>query len=254
MSSKFGARHLLAATAGVVRRQGGAMLAAAPWSLAVFTLTLPFALLVYRLNQATDLLWVALALVNLIAFSRMSFAWHRVVVLGDVSGARVAHGGTAEAKHLLLLSALAIGVAALMRATGDVPFVLYMMLDGRADAVFFGSVIAAIALVWLPVLYLLAAYGLSLPRAVATGTYGFRGIRASMRYPRWPLMLTLFLLLAVATLAYGYLYPLTYFVTGAGVARSVFAVLLSVMMTFVLMTMLAVAYRDSAEGAQRDRL
>lgn len=258
MSSKLGARDLMAATAGTIRREGRAMLAAAPWSLAVFTLTLPFALLVYRLNQARDLLWVALALVNLIALSRMTFAWHRVVVLrgageaggagniGDIGDVR---GGTAEAKHLLLLSALAIGTAVLMRATGDIPFVLYMMLDGPANAVFFGSVIAAIALVWVPVLYLLAAVGTSLPRAVATGEYGFRSMRAAMRYPRWPVMLTLFLLIVVATFAYGYLFPLTYFVREAELAKGVFTILLSVVMTFVLMTMLAVAYRDSAQDA-----
>lgn len=252
MSSKLGARHLIAATAGTIRRQGRAMLAAAPWSLAVFTLTLPFALLVYRLNQARDLLWVALALVNLIALSRMTFAWHRVVVLhgaGLDGNTGAARGGTAEAKHLLLLSALAIGTAVLMRATGDIPFVLYMMLDGPANSVFFGSVIAAIALVWVPVLYLLATVGPSLPRAVATGEYGFRSLRAAMRYPRWPVMLTLFLLIVVATSAYGYLFPLTYFVRAAELAKGVFTILLSVFMTFVLMTMLAVAYRDCAEVA-----
>lgn len=255
MSSKLGARHLIAATAGTIRRQGRAMLAAAPWSLAVFTLTLPFALLVYRLNQARDLLWVALALVNLIALSRMTFAWHRVVVLqgagntGNTVNTGAARGGTAEAKHLLLLSALTIGTAVLMRATGDIPFVLYMMLDAPANSVFFGSVIAAIALVWVPVLYLLATIGPSLPRAVATGEYGFRSLRAAMRYPRWPVMLTLFLLIVIATFAYGYLFPLTYFVRAAELAKGVFTVLLSVFMTFVLMTMLAVAYRDSAQGA-----
>lgn len=228
------------------------MLAAAPWSLAVFTLTLPFALLVYRLNQARDLLWVALALVNLIALSRMTFAWHRVVVLHGAGRDRntgAARGGTAEAKHLLLLSALAIGTAVLMRATGDIPFVLYMMLDGPANSVFFGAVIAAIALVWVPVLYLLATVGPSLPRAVATGEYGFRSLRAAVRYPRWPVMLTLFLLIVVATFAYGYLFPLTYFVRAAELAKGVFTIFLSVFMTFVLMTMLAVAYRDSAQGA-----
>lgn len=83
------------------------MLAAAPWSLAVFTLSLPFALADNPLYRLTDLRFVALTLINLIAFARMTFAWHRVVVLGDPPRNATARGGTEEARHLVLLGAIA---------------------------------------------------------------------------------------------------------------------------------------------------
>ena len=135
------------------------MLAAAPWSLAVFTLSLPFALLTPKPYQFRDWLFVALALVNLIAFARMSYAWHRVVNHAADDGA--ARGSAGEARHLVLLAALAIGVTYLARICGDLPFVLYALLDGKNDTVFFACLTALMALIWLPVLYALAVAGLS---------------------------------------------------------------------------------------------
>ena len=137
MSNTPGARRFIAATASAIRTQGRAMLAAAPWSLAVFTLSLPFALLTPKPYQFRDWLFVVLALVNLIAFARMSYAWHRVVNHAADDGA--ARGSAGEARHLVLLAALAIGVTYLARVCGDLPFVLYALLDGKTDKVFFSS-------------------------------------------------------------------------------------------------------------------
>lgn len=226
------------------------MLAAAPWSLAVFTLSLPFALADTPLYQLTDLVFVALTLINLIAFARMTFAWHRAVVLGNIPRDTTARGGTAEAKHLVLLAALAIAVAALGRATGDLPFVVYVLLNGAEDIRFWGALIASTAIIWLPVLYALATYGLSLPRVATTGEYGFGHIRAAMPYPRWPLMLMLLALVVVAGFTASVLSPLTYtFVTGADVAYAALGVVLSVLATFVVTAMYAVAYRDATGRA-----
>ncbi|HEY9273745.1 MAG TPA: hypothetical protein VIR09_22455, partial [Achromobacter sp.] len=69
------------------------MLAAAPWSLAVFTLSLPFALLIANLFPYGGWLFLALALINLIALARMTFAWHRVITLPDSPGERHARQG-----------------------------------------------------------------------------------------------------------------------------------------------------------------
>lgn len=260
MSIKLGAGRLVAATASVLRRQGRAMLAAAPWSLAAFTLTLPFALTFSRLNQPSDLLWAALALINLIAFARMTYAWHRIAALGEAASLPAARGGSGEARYLVLLSAIAIVITALARATGDLPYAVYMLLDAPPDGRFYAALLAALAVIWLPVLYALAVYGVSLPRAAVTGEYGLGGIRADeagtggvrapMPYPRWPLMVCLLALIAMASFAAINLEPLTY---GAFEAdhwpMAAPSVLLCVPITFVVMAMYAVAYRDSVGGA-----
>ena len=146
----------------------------------------------------------------------------------------------------MLLAALAIGVTYLARICGDLPFVLYALLDGKNDTVFFACLTALMALIWLPVLYALAVAGLSLPRVAVTGEYGFRDARAAMRYPRWPLMLALLLLLAIGSFVAMDLQPLLYYPTGARIAYGVVGTLLCVLITFLLMTMVAVAYRDRA--------
>ena len=112
----------------------------------------------------------------------MSYAWHRVVNHAADDGA--ARGSAGEARHLVLLAALAIGVTYLARICGDLPFVLYALLDGKNDTVFFACLTALMALIWLPVLYALAVAGLSLPRVAVTGEYGFRDARAATRAGR----------------------------------------------------------------------
>lgn len=245
MPNKLGARRFVAATAGAIRQQGRAMLAAAPWSLAAFTLTLPFALLIANLFPYGGWLFLALALINLIALARMTVAWHRVVNLQDSASVAAARGGAAQARHLALLGALVIAVTALARATGDLPYVIYMLIGGSNDNLFWSTLIASLVLVWVPVLYVLAVYGLSLPRAAVTGEYGFRGTRAAMPYKRWPLMFALLLLVAVAGYAGSTLSTLAYEYTRAGLAQSAVSVLLCISITFVVATMYAVAYRDS---------
>jgi len=227
------------------------MLGAAPKSLAVFALSLPFALLVSRLYKPSDWLFALAALVNLIAFARTTFAWHRVVILGDVQGSESAYGSTGEARHLVLLAAITIAAAALGRATGDVPYILYVVMNAPTDAVFFGALIALLALLWVPVLYALAAYGLTLPRAALTGQYGFRDIRAAMPYKRWPLIVMLLALVGVAGLTYGSLYELKHYFTAAGLIQALLGTILCVLITFVVTTMYAVAYRDSVAASTR---
>lgn len=222
------------------------MLAAAPWSLAIFTLSLPFALMTTRLYQRIDLLWVVLALVNLIAFAKMTYAWHRVVVLGDAGRSDATQGSTGEARHLVLLALFAIALAVLTRANGDVPFIVYVLLNGAEDARFWAALVAVQLLIWVPVCYLLAVYGLCLPRVAATGEYGFRSIRATMRYPRWPLMAMLLLLVSVAGYFNSDLVELRLDLTNIDALWGAVGVLLCVPITFVLTALYAVAYRDSA--------
>lgn len=248
MTHTFGPRHLIGATASAIRRQGRAMLAAAPWSLAVFTLTLPLAVMVGTLYG--PLAWVLLvsALANLIAFSRMAFAWHRVIVLEDAARIDSVSGGTGQARHLVLLGALAIAAMVLARMTGDLPYLLYMVMDAPPSTLFLAVLIVVILLVWLPLLYGLAVIGLSLPRSAVTGEYGLVGIRDTMRYPRWPLMLGLAAMIALGGLAHGQLFELVIHYTDTGLAWSLLYVVSCVAATFVVMAMYAVAYRDSTSA------
>lgn len=221
------------------------MLAAAPFSLAVFTLTLPFPLITSTLYGPRDWVMFALALVNLIAFARVTYAWHRAAVPGDGSNVETARGGTGEARHLALLGIVSIALMVLARTSGDLPYVIYMLMGGSDASWFYGVLLASVLVVWLPVLYAAAAYALSLPSAAVKGEYRFREMRVAMRYPRWPLMLGLFALLVLAGFAAGSLRPLTYGFTDGIVPGAVGAVL-CVAMTFVLTAMFAAAYRDSA--------
>ncbi len=246
VSRKLGAGRLVAATVGVIRKQGRTMLAAAPWSLAVFVLTLPFALIVSSLYRLQDWMILAAALVCLIAFARTTYAWHRVVLLGETARTAAARGGSPEARHFVLLGGLAVGGMAIARATGDLPYVLYMLIGGGNDELFYGMLMALLALVWLPVLYGLAVYGVSLPRAAVTGTYGFGAVRGAMRYPRWPLMLAFFMLLVLGAHAANDLRPMLYDPVGVQALQGVLGAVACVAMIFVLTAMTSVAYRDSA--------
>ena len=225
------------------------MLAAAPWSLAVFTLTLPFALVVSPLYGPRDWLILALALVSLIAFARTTYAWHRVVLLDGIARSAPPRRAGSQARHFLLLGALAIGVMALARTTGDLPYVLYMLMGGGNEPLFYGVLIALLVVVWVPVLYGLAVYGPCMPRAVVTGAYGFGAARAALRYPRWPLMLGFFVLLVLAAHATNDLLPLMYDYVGVQALQGALGAVACVAMTFVLTAMIAVAYRDSGLGA-----
>jgi len=228
------------------------MLGAAPWALLAFILSLPFALLVSTLYKPSDQLFVMLAWVNVIALARMTYAWHMVVILGDAEGtASSAPGRLGEAQHLVLLAAITVPVAILGRITGDVPYIVYSVMDAPTDMVFAETLLAVLALIWLPVLYALSVLGLSLPRSAVTGAYGFRGNRAAMPYRRWPLILTLLVLVSVAGETYGLSYSLKHYYTGVGLAQVIVGTVLCALVTFVVTAMYAVAYRDSAVVAAK---
>ena len=102
------------------------------------------------------------------------------------------------------------------------------------------------ALIWLPVLYALAVVGCPCRASRSPGGMD-SATRAAMRYPRWPLMLALLLLLVIGSFIAMDLQPLLYYPPRA----HRLCTLLCVLITFLLMTMVAVAYRDRA-GASHD--
>ena len=242
MSHTLGALPFIAATANTLRRDGRAMLAAAPWSLAVFVLSLPFAILAASLYWIQGGVFLLLALVNLIAFSRMTFAWHRVIA-GEGARAEAVQGGTPQAWHLLMLGGLVIVVAALARATGDLPYVLYVVLDAPPTALFFAALILVVLAIWLPVLYALATLAPALARAAVTGVAGFRGLRGEAVYPRWPLMLALGMLVSAGGLAHNKLFEYLGYATREGLAWVAVYLALFIVLTFVAGIVVSVAYR-----------
>ena len=220
------------------------MLAAAPWSLAAFLLSLPFAILAATLAWTGSALYMLLALINLIAFARVTFAWHRVVVLGSGANPDAARGGSAEARHLMVFSVLVLIVAVLARATGDLPYVLYMLMNGPDTNKFLAALVPAVLVVWLPVLVCVAVLALSLPRTAVTGDASLQGIRAAMPYPRWPLVLALAVLVSLGGFAHSGLTEYLHYATNAGLLWTAGYVVLFAVMTFVVAAMVAVAYRD----------
>ncbi len=245
MSNARGALSFFNATAGAIRRHGRAMLAAAPWSLAVFLLSLPFTILAASLYWLKGGLFLLFALVNLIAFSRMTFAWHRVIARADDT--RIEAGGsTAQAWHLVMLGLLAVVVTALARATGDPPYVLFALMNGPASGLFFAVLVPVVLVLWLPILYGLALLAPALPRAAVTGATGLRGVRAAMPYRRWPLMLALGILVSAGGLAHSALYEYLGYAVDGGPYWIVAYLTLFIVMTFVVGAMVSVAYRDGA--------
>ena len=158
------------------------MLAAAPWSLAVFTLSLPFALL----TPAVPVPRLAVRCARAGQPDRLRAHELRLAPGRQSRGRRWRGARSAgEARHLVLLAALAIGVTYLARICGDLPFVLYALLDGKNDTVFFACLTALMALIWLPVLYALAVAGLSLPsRSPANMDSATRARRCATRAGR----------------------------------------------------------------------
>jgi hypothetical protein len=243
LSNARGALSFFNATAGAIRRHGRAMLAAAPWSLAVFLLSLPFAILAASLYWLKGGLFLLFALVNLIAFSRMTYAWHRIIARADDT--RIdAPGSTAQAWHLVMLGLLAVVVTTLARATGDLPYVLFALMNGPDSGLFFAALVPVALVLWLPILYGLLAP--ALPRAAVTGATGLRGVRAAMPYPRWPLMLALGILVSAGGLAHSALYQYLGYAVDGGPYWIVAYLTLFIVMTFVVGAMVSVAYRDGA--------
>ena len=135
--------------------------------------------------QFRDWLFVALALVNLIAFARMSYAWHR----SSITRPTMARRAAAPARPATWCCWPRWPLASpIWRASAAICSCSYALLDGKNDTVFFACLTALMALIWLPVLYALA--GGTVPAA----RRGHRRIWIPRRargdaLPRWPLML-----------------------------------------------------------------
>jgi hypothetical protein len=249
VASKLAGTQLIALTFKAILQQGRRMMATAPGSLAAFIITLPFALLVSDSVGTMQFVFLLLAMVNLLALARVTFAWFGMLVGRDTAAAQLARGGNAEAKHLALLVLFVVVVGAILRASADIPILLYFAMKGVGDAGFFIALFIVLGLLWVPFVYAGAVVALSWVRAVAAGEYGFKAMRDAMRFKRWPLVTALFVLLVSVGFTKAMVADVARFPTTSGVGFSAAGMLISIGMFVIVSVMCAVAYRESVPQA-----
>lgn len=214
----------------------------------MFFLTLPITLLLQHLGLVYTKYFL-FAVVNVLALTRMSAAWHRHIVLGERADAADRRWGKGEWKLLALLVVLIAAATGLAYATSRVPILIYFSLNGGADSVFYVSLFLALAAMWGPVLYLASTFALSFPRAAVAGTYDLWRMRRARRVSAWPLMSVLFLLAVFMVLTGALLAVAVSDISLASIALGGLGILLCVALVAVATAMCAVAYRELAADA-----
>lgn len=254
MSSKFAASRLVALTASVIREKGGAMLAAAPWLLGVVILTLPFAVHASRYAVPLHQLYLLCALLNVLALAAVTWGWIRKLALDDALSKPIWGGGAGGLKYLALFVLLVVTVVQLLRLTGNIPILIYFSMPNSlspvrnptGEALFFALVIAALLVLWIPVMYLCRAMAISLVNVAVSGEYGLRTLREKIRFGRWPLLVALFFLIASAGVTAAAIPRAQYHLSVSSVAFSAAGIVVCIALLAVVVAMSAVAYRGSA--------
>ena len=249
MASKLAGTRFIALTFKAIRQQGRRMMTVAPGSLAAFIVSLPFALLVSNSVGTMQFVFLLLAMVSLLALARLTFTWLAMLVGRDEAATQLARGGNAEAKHLALLVLFVVVVGAILRASADIPILLYFAMKGVGDTGFFLALFTVLGLLWVPFVYAGAVVALSWVHAVAAGEYGFNAMRGAMRFKRWPLVTALFVLLVSVGFTKAMVADVARFPTTSGVGFSVAGMLISIGMLVIVTMMCAVAYRESVPRA-----
>ncbi|MFD4839890.1 hypothetical protein ACFWP0_20470 [Achromobacter sp. NPDC058515] len=250
MSTKLSASRLIALTACALKQQGARLMTSAPWSLAVFVLSLPIVLLAPRLIELAHPGLVALvAVVNLLALVRVSMSWHRLIALSGPAEGPAWRLGRAGWKYLGLVVVFAVVAAALVSANDVMPFLVYVALNNvGGDVLFFGSVLAAWAVMWGGVPYVLGTFALSLPRVAVSGKYDFLRMR-KLRASIWPLVGVQLMLIGSAALARDTLSRAMFARSGGSFAFGSLGILFCAASVLMATAMCAVAYRELARGA-----
>ncbi len=249
MARKLAGRRLIALTFNAIGKSGRHMVASAPWSLCVFFLSLPFALLAFKSVGAIQFLFLLLALINLLALARMTFAWTDVVASRDAVVEQPKRAANAEAKHLALLVLFVVVAGAVLRASADIPLWLYFALNSGGDAKFFVALFCVLGLIWVPTISAGAVYVPSLPRAASSGEYGFKVVRQTMVFRRWPLAMVLFSLVVSAGVTKTLVADIARRATLSGIAYGLAGMLICTAMLVIATMMAAIACRESSRGS-----
>ncbi|CCH09111.1 hypothetical protein [Achromobacter xylosoxidans] len=193
------ARRLLALAATQFTRQVPGLFAAAPLAFVLFALSLPGALLLGQLDGRLDGWFMLAGAINLLALARLALAWQRrlarasdikpAAALGRIDGAYV--------RVLALLVLACCAIAALKAVSLTLGLALYFKLPGVSSTVFLAIALLAWLALWLPVMYWLGAWSLSLPRAALTDRYGLARSRQALRGRVWPFAGLLLLLTGI---------------------------------------------------------
>lgn len=246
MANKIAGSRLVGMTCTAIRQHAGKMVASAPWSLCLFILTLPFAFLAFKSVGTIQYVFLMLALVNLLALARMTFAWTGVIAEADPTVQQPVRTGNAEARHLALVMLFVVVAGALLRASADIPLLLYFAMNGVGDSKFFAILFTVLGLLWIPTAYAGALCLPSLARAASVGEYGFGAMRRAMRFRRWPLAVALFALIVFAGFTKTMVAEVARRMTWSGVAYGLVGSLICVALIVIVTVMAAIAYRESS--------
>ncbi|CAB3685081.1 hypothetical protein [Achromobacter pestifer] len=225
------------------------MLTAAPCSLAVFVVTLPVALILTRYAGSYLPLFLLLAVLNMVALARVTLAWYRMTILEGAVYAWTPWGGRARARYLIVLVLLIAVAAALLQTTGDIPYMVYVVLSENSEVLFYCVLFVVLVLVWTPFMYLGSVGLLSLAHMAVTGKLEYASMRPSMRFKRWPLMAALCLLMACAGVTRSMLTDYGKIWSTDNLGYGVLGMLLCIILAGVVTVMSAVAYRESRRVA-----
>ena len=156
------ARRLLALTARQFTAQGPGMVAAAPWACVAFALSLPGALLLNQAGGPRQTWFLLAAVVNLLALARVALAWQRQLAGAPRQAPRL---DGAHARVLGLVFGAIVCIAALKAVSGSLTLTLYFQMPDTPSTVFLMIALLVLLILWLPVMHLLGAWSLALPRA-----------------------------------------------------------------------------------------
>lgn len=221
------------------------MLTAAPWSLAVFVVTLPIALILTWYAGPYLPLFLLLAVLNMVALARVTLVWYRMTILEGAAYVWTPWGGRARARYLIVLVLLIAVAAALLQMTGDIPYVVYVVLSESSEVLFYGALFVVLLMVWTPFMYVGSVCLLSLAHAAVTGKFGYWRTRPSLRFKRWPLMAALCLLMSCAGVTRSMLTDYGKIWSTDNLGYGVSGMLLCIVLAGVVTVMSAVAYRES---------
>lgn len=237
------ARRLLALTARQFTAQVPGMVAAAPWACVAFALSLPGALLLNQAGGPRQTWFLLAAVVNLLALPRVALAWQRQLAGVPRQAPRL---DGAHARVLGLVFGAIVCIAALKAVSGSLTLTLYFQMPDTPSTVFLMIALLVLLILWLPVMHLLGAWSLALPRAALADGYGWRQSRQALRGAVWPFSSVLLLLTGLTEVTGAALrealsvYRLDAIVTAAG------GLLLTLALLLFLSILCATAYRERA--------
>lgn len=242
MPQPLTARRLLAQTFRQFPKQVPGMFAAAPLAFIVFVLSLPGALLLDQIGGPRER-WLLLAsVVCWLSLGRMALAWQRHLAQ-DPRGAPLRING-AQVRVLVLILVAILLVSTLKSFSRTLAMALYFQMPNTSSVVFLTIAMLLWLALWLPVMYCMGAWSLSLPQAALTDHYGWKSSRQWLRGRVWPFSAMLLLLIGATAVATGSLTTALHTRWTSAIATAGAALILTVVLILAFAILCAVAFRE----------